>query len=538
MFVFSGCTTQIEENDFKINQSDDIVYMDVSNTLNLLTNVDGNTIYWQSLDTNIITINNYNKATAINSGVTCLVAKNSETNELVKKIAIVVEEKAPFISIIGSANIYTGKTSSFQITCSNGKIDSSVVWSTLDKNIATVDENGVVTGVNFGVTKLKAVLEANEEIYAEMDLLVQKSSTIDKITNTETSSSETVDLSSLETIFKPVIEKGLSSVIGISTYVNTIMGTNILYSIGSGVIYKRNIVLKSGEEVAYSKDISTDDIENYKYYVITNKHVIESGSTYKIYYGTDNEIDAKLIQYDTKIDLAVLYFTSKIYFGVATFANSDETKQGEFCIALGNPFGYEYYKSANLGIVSHPTRYVSDDTDGDSISDWDAKYIQHDAPINEGNSGGPLINLKGEVIGINTLKLTSEEIDNMGFAIPSNLVLELIELLEQGIQPVRPLLGVTVTSVKDIRNSASLQAQYTVPDGITYGMYITEVIAGGLGYKAGIKTGDILLEFNNIQIHQSYQLRAELGKLIIGSDQKVEIKVYRDGKVVALTVTA
>ena len=106
-----------------------------------------------------------------------------------------------------------------------------------------------------------------------------------------------------------------------------------------------------------------------------------------------------------------------------------------------------------MGLLSN--RYLSDDTDGDGTNDWDARYIQHDATLNEGSDGSPLINLKGEVLGINTMKISSVKTEDMGFSIPANTIKELIGFLEKGIQVARPVLGVTAVEVKTILYSKS-----------------------------------------------------------------------------------
>lgn len=536
LIFLGGCTKPISE-DLTITESNEIIYLEIGEDTNLSSTIDDFDVYWEVDDSSLLTLSG-TAATAIDDGLVYLVARNSKTNEVLKQVAVIISPEEPEVVIEGSQTIDIGEISSFTASISPLDNDQEIVWSVVDQTIASIDQSGNVTGLKAGITKIRATAATNEELYSEVNILVQKNIVESSINNEIIVDNETIDMTTLDTIFGPVIEKGLSSLIGVSSYVNTTSNTETLYASGSGVIYKRNIILKTGEEVAYDANISTSDIKNYKYYLITNRHIIENGSIYRVYYGSETEITAHLIQYDKQIDLAVLDFETKLYFPTATFGDSDLILQGEFCIALGNPYGYDFYKTATIGIISHPTRYVSDDTDGDDVSDWDAKYIQHDAAINEGNSGGALINLKGEVIGINTTKISSVSVDNMGFAIPSNLVLEIVELLEQGIQPVRPKLGVTVLSVRDILSSAELQAEYSVPSGITYGMYIAEVSNGGLGYKAGIKAGDILIEFAGVKIYNSYELRAEIGKIIIGSGEIVEMKVYRNGQTVSLTVVS
>ena len=170
-----------------------------------------------------------------------------------------------------------------------------------------------------------------------------------------------------------------------------------------------------------------------------------------------------------------------------------------FAIALGSPEGYEFYNSATFGIISHAKRYLADDTDGDNVADWDAEYIQHDVAINPGNSGGALINLEGKLIGINTLKLASTEIEGMGFAIPSNLVNKLIPFLEEGKTPIRYVLGITVVTVRDIINYNNPEYIDKIPEDINNGIYVGEVNPTGL--SAGkLQADDIILKFNDVEL--------------------------------------
>ncbi|HQA19484.1 MAG TPA: PDZ domain-containing protein, partial [Bacilli bacterium] len=194
--------------------------------------------------------------------------------------------------------------------------------------------------------------------------------------------------------------------------------------------------------------------------------------------------------------------------------------------------------SATLGIVSHPKRYLSDDTDDDGINDWDAEYIQHDAAINPGNSGGALVNIEGKLVGINTLKLVSTDIDNIGFAIPYTVIQELLPSLEQGIVPNRPVLGVTASEVRQLIRfpKSELETEgFNIPEGLRYGLYITAV-QEGIAKRHGIQPHDIIIKINDIEIKTSQVLRAELGKYIIGSGDKAILTVLRNGEEITITI--
>ena len=177
-------------------------------------------------------------------------------------------------------------------------------------------------------------------------------------------------------------------------------------SIGTGVVYKY------------------DEVNNL-YYIVTNHHVIEGMNDFSIYFVTEDEVDATLIGYDEDVDIAVLTFSGAsvpVEIEVATLGDSDITEVGEFIVAVGHPKGYSFFNSVTLGIVSGLDRIV----DSNSYVD----YIQHDAAINSGNSGGPIYNLQGEVIGINVIKYATVDIEGMGFSIPINLVKTVIQTIE------------------------------------------------------------------------------------------------------------
>lgn len=345
----------------------------------------------------------------------------------------------------------------------------------------------------------------------------------------------TIDITEFEELVQAVIEKASPAVLGVSNYKRGLLGTYELAAVGSGVVYRTIGILQDNTEIPYEDSFDRDDLRTYLYYMVTNRHVIENYDRVRVYFGEeDMEVPATVVQYDDQVDLAVLVFEAAKFIQPLDFADSDQLKRGSFAVAIGNPSGYEFYGSATFGIVSFPKRYLSDDTTGDGINDWDQEYIQHDVAINPGNSGGPLINMKGEIIGINTMKFVSNDIDNMGFSIPSNLVKELVELLEQGIKPQRAKLGVTIMVIRDL-DEATL-ASIGIPEEITHGLYVTNVSEDGVAFAAGIQVRDIIVAFNGVAIRYSYEMRAELGKMLIGSGDSAIIQVYRDGSYIELEV--
>lgn len=353
----------------------------------------------------------------------------------------------------------------------------------------------------------------------------------------------TIDIQEFENLVVAATEKASPAVVGVSSYEGNLISGMMLSSTGSGVIYSCEAIMKDGTvESDCSKTLDTNNkIEEYKYLVVTNRHVIESKSLQskvKVYIGEENaKIDAQVLGYDDKIDIAVISFYYTKYIQPLEFADSELIERGNFAIAIGNPNGYEYYGSATFGIISYPKRYMSDDTNGDGIADWDSEYIQHDVAINPGNSGGALINLKGELIGINTLKLVSDDIDNMGFAIPSNLVKELVEILEKGESPKRFTLGISIYEVDVLLNKEDYVEgsvpDIILPENIKYGLYIESVDSEGLA-SGRLQAGDIIIEFNGVKITRTAEFRAELGKIMTG--EVAIIKVYRNGQEVEVKI--
>ena len=319
--------------------------------------------------------------------------------------------------------------------------------------------------------------------------------------------------SALQTSVKRVENACVAIVLKNVTYDSNYGTSEDVLSYGSGVIYKAEEVIENGKLV------------NYKYYVITNRHVIDGdGRTnvkpYVYIDSEDIEIEAKVLGFDNKIDIAVLSFEHYTYYQPVEFGDSDSIEKGAFVFAVGNPAGLEYYGSVTLGVVSSPLRYLPSDTDDDGVNDFYGKYIQHDASINPGNSGGGLFTIDGKLLGINTLKIVHTGIENMGFSIPSNQVKVIVEdYLEKGLIISRPTLGIKgyelrqmtpliiyTYGLKEIPN-------IYLPGEKQYGLYVNEFVVGGTLYNSGIKIHDIVLAIDGIKIKESSQLSALLNDL-------------------------
>ncbi|BDG45399.1 putative serine protease YyxA [Parageobacillus caldoxylosilyticus] len=277
--------------------------------------------------------------------------------------------------------------------------------------------------------------------------------------------------------------------------------------VGSGVIYKK---------------------ENGKAFIVTNHHVVENASQLEVSLKDGTRVPAKLLGSDMLMDLAVLEIDAKHVKKVAEFGNSDTVKPGEPVIAIGNPLGLQFAGSVTQGIISGTNRTVEVDFDQDGAPDWNAEVLQTDAAINPGNSGGALVNIEGQVIGINSMKIAQEEVEGIGFAIPINTAIPIISDLEKYGQVRRPYMGVELRSLSDI-SSYHLQATLHLPKNVTEGAAIIEVVPMSPAAQAGLKQFDVIVALDDHKIRNVLDLRKYLyTKKSIGDEMKVTF--YRDGE--------
>ncbi len=254
-------------------------------------------------------------------------------------------------------------------------------------------------------------------------------------------------------------------------------------------------------------------------YLVTNNHVIADGAAYTVVLDDGTELDAKLIGADSRTDLAVLKVDANRDFTYVDFADDSKARVGDWVVAVGNPFGLG--GSVTAGIISARGRDIGSGPYDD--------YIQIDAAVNRGNSGGPAFNLEGEVIGINTA-IFSPSGGNVGiaFAIPAAVARDVVsELIENG-KVERGWLGVQIQPVnKDIAESLGLSEPQ--------GALVVAPQEGSPGQKAGIKEGDVITALNGEPIKDARDLARKVAA--IGPDTKVDVAVWRDGKSQSLEVT-
>lgn len=245
-------------------------------------------------------------------------------------------------------------------------------------------------------------------------------------------------------------------------------------------------------------------------YIVTNNHVIEKATSVSVTLISGESYEAKLIGRDARTDLAVIKIEAEENLPHATFGDSSKLRVGDSVIAIGNPLGEEFAGSATKGIISATNRTMT-------ISDSVLTVIQTDAAINPGNSGGALINMNGEVIGINTAKIADSSVEGLGFSIPSNEFLPVIEeLIENGHVTGRPLIGITGRDI-----TKELSEQYGYPIGV----YVVEVAPFSGAEDAGVKTKDVILAVDGTDVSSIEDINTIRDKYKAGDT--IVVKVYR-----------
>ncbi len=252
--------------------------------------------------------------------------------------------------------------------------------------------------------------------------------------------------------------------------------------------------------------------------VITNNHVIQGADDIVVRVDDDKEFKAKVIGADPLSDIAVLQLESKEKFKPVKFGDSDEARIGDWVIAIGNPFGLG--GTVTSGIISARNRSIG-------LTRYE-DYIQTDASINQGNSGGPLFNMNGDVIGINTAILGRSGSIGIGFAIPSNSAKQVIDQLIKFGETKRGWLGVRIQDVtKEIADVENL--------GEPRGALVASVAENSPSDKAGVKAGDIIIEFNGEKINEMKELPIIVARTEVG--KKVKVKIWRNKKEIIKDIT-
>lgn len=329
---------------------------------------------------------------------------------------------------------------------------------------------------------------------------------------------ERVDLD-IHTDVTEIVDKVANSVVGVTNLqtVRDVWSSSEITQetgTGSGVIYKKS---------------------NDKAYIISNHHVVEGAEMLEITFDDGTKTDGRLVGSDMWTDLAVIEIDDKDVQAVAKFGDSDLLKRGETVIAIGNPLGLGFSGSVTVGVVSGKDRSIPIDFNNDGSVDWHADVLQTDAAINPGNSGGALINLAGQLIGINSMKISQETVEGIGLAIPINLAAPTIEKLESHGKVIRPTMGVTLIDLAVVpaeERRRVLQLSDQVKDGVV----INEIIPNSAAQAAGVEKYDVIVEMDGEKIDDMVSLRKHLYNVKEVGDT-LTMNVYRKGELIEIKMT-
>ena len=281
------------------------------------------------------------------------------------------------------------------------------------------------------------------------------------------------------------------------------------YSEGSGVVYMKS---------------------NGKGYIVTNNHVISGSDAVQVQLANGKTVSAKVVGKDSTTDLAVLSIDAKYVTQTAEFGDSKSLQAGQTVIAVGSPLGSEYASTVTQGIVSAPARTI------ETSSGNQQTVVQTDAAINPGNSGGALVNSAGQVIGINSMKLAQSSdgtsVEGMGFAIPSNEVVTIVnELVKKG-KITRPQLGVRVVALNGIPEA--YRSRLKIKSSLKNGIYVASINKNSSASRAGMKSGDVITAVDGKKVDDVSSLHSILYSHKVGDT--VNVTVNRNGRNVSLKV--
>jgi serine protease Do len=266
-----------------------------------------------------------------------------------------------------------------------------------------------------------------------------------------------------------------------------------------------------------------------KAYIVTNNHVVQSAASVEVILADGERRKAKVKGKDLITDLAVIEIPSSGIKVYAEFGDSNNLKAGQTAIAIGSPLGLRFAQTTTVGVISSPHQRIPISFAGDGNYDWEMDVIQTDAAINQGNSGGALVNLEGKVIGINSMKVAETGVEGLGFAIPITPAMETIESLIQHGKVLRPYMGITTEPLQSYRGAEVLK----LPDSVKAGLIVLDAI--GPAKAAGLATNDVIVELDGRPVADNVTLRQYLyGQKKIGDTIKVTF--YRGGKKATVTI--
>ena len=283
-------------------------------------------------------------------------------------------------------------------------------------------------------------------------------------------------------------------------------------STGTGFIYKK------------AKNIT---------YIITNNHVIDGANEVKVEFNdSEKKYDVEIIGGEKYADIAVLALKEEVEAPAVEIGETESLKLGDTIFTVGTPMGEMYKGTVTKGILSGKNRMVDVTTNGSNVTDYYMNVLQIDAAVNPGNSGGPLCDVAGKVIGVISLKIVEDRVEGMGFAIPIEDALKYAELIEKGGTIHRPYIGVSISNLTD--EYYLWQNRINIPDGVDDGVAVITVENGSPAAKAGLKKGDIIVKIGDKDAKTVADFKYQLYKYEVGD--KVTVSCYREGKIQETTI--
>ncbi|MCM3710519.1 S1C family serine protease [Sporosarcina luteola] len=372
--------------------------------------------------------------------------------------------------------------------------------------LSTVGAGILGSALTLGVVANTDILQVKTQNAATAGVTESSTSTPNFIQTTANSPTSLSDM----------VEHASKGIVGVSNFKNTgnrFAGSSQLseYGSGSGVIYK----------------IDGDDA-----YIVTNNHVIEGAGKIEVTLQGGEKETAELIGSDALTDLAVLKINAKLVDTALEFGDSDKLRAGDPVVAIGNPLSLDFSGTVTQGIISAPSRSIDVKT---TAGNWEMNVIQTDAAINPGNSGGALLTTDGKLIGINSLKIADNGIEGLGFAIPSNDVVPLLEQITKDGKIERPYIGV---GLADLAEVPYMYVQ-DLPEEVKGGVMVASVDPTSAAGKAGLKEQDVITAINGTDISNSMELRKFLySELKIGDKATLTVYSGSQKRTVELTLTS
>jgi serine protease Do len=334
-----------------------------------------------------------------------------------------------------------------------------------------------------------------------------------KVNNTSTITATQTSTKAANGTIADIVESASRAIVGI---VN-IQEQNQFFSRNSS----QNVESGSGSGVIFKK---TNDSA----YIITNNHVIEGAKKIEISLYNGEKTTAELVGADALTDLAVLRVDPKYATTLMELGDSSILRPGEQVLAIGNPLGLDLSRTVTQGIVSAIDRSISVST---SAGSWELNVIQTDAAINPGNSGGALINTNGQLIGINSLKISDSGIEGLGFAIPSNDLLPIVNEIIKSGEVVRPYIGVSLANLDEVPR----EYLQSLPNSVVNGAIVTYIEPNSAAATAGLQQEDVIVSINDEEIKASGDLRKYLYSKTKVGDQ-ITLKLYRNGELTTVQI--